>query len=119
MISTFIKNRLKSFGFACSGIFQFFITETHAKVHCFAAFITIALSIYLDINKMDWLFIIVAIGMVLITEMVNTAMEKLVDIVSPEFSETAEFVKDVAAGSVLVAAIIAMIIGVMVFSKYL
>jgi len=115
----FIRNRLKSIGFACSGIIQFFITETHAKIHAVSAIMAVCLSYYLGITVMEWLLIILAIGMVIISEMINTAIEKLVDMVSPDFNKNAEFIKDVAAGAVLVAAIIALLIGGIVFIKYL
>jgi len=116
---SFIKKRIKSFGFAISGIIQFFITETHAKIHLLAAVMAIGFSFFLEIEQGDWLFIVLAIGIVLISEMINTSIEKIVDIVSPEINSKAEFIKDVAAGAVLVSASIALILGCLVFIKYL
>ena len=71
------------------------------------------------ITKTEWLFVVVAIALVIITEMLNTAIEFLVDFVSPEYNELAGKVKDIAAGAVLFAALMAAVIGILVFGPYL
>ncbi|WP_045114111.1 diacylglycerol kinase family protein [Microscilla marina] len=110
-----IKKRLKSFGYAGKGIKFFFVTQPHAKVHTVMAFMAIVLGIGFDIARTDWLAIVVAIGLVLVAETTNTALEELVNFVSPDYHKQAGIVKDIAAGAVLLAAITALVIGVLVF----
>jgi diacylglycerol kinase len=69
----------------------------------------------LEISRTDWLAVVLAIGLVLVAEATNTALEELVNFVSPEYHKQAGIVKDVAAGAVLLAAIIALVVGLLVF----
>lgn len=113
--SFLIKDRIKSFGYAIEGIGQFFRSQHNAWIHIFAAVIVIALGIILKVNANDWCWLILAIAIVIITEMLNTAIEYLTDIFSPEIHPVAKKVKDVSAGAVLIAALVSVIIGVIVF----
>ena len=72
----------------------------------------------LDVNRQDWLWLVLAITLVWISEAINTAIEYLCDVVSSEFSHSAKLAKDIAAAAVLIAAIAAVIIGVIVFIPY-
>jgi diacylglycerol kinase len=76
--------------------------------------VTIAGFIF-KLNLVEWGLVIFAIGLVLVSELMNTAIESFVDVISPEYSEKAGFIKDVAAGAVLIAAIISVIIGIIIF----
>ncbi|MCX7987688.1 MAG: diacylglycerol kinase family protein [Bacteroidales bacterium] len=110
---------LKSFGFAFRGLFLFFKTEAHAKTHLVAAVTVIILGFVLKIKPIEWALISLAIGLVLTAESLNTAIEKLTDKLWNENNEQAAFIKDVAAGGVLIAAIAACVIGAVVFIPYL
>lgn len=114
---TINKNAKTSAGFkyAFNGLRVFFKTQLNAKIHLIAAVIVIACGFYYQISKTDWIALTFAIGLVLTTEALNTAIEFLTDKVSPEYSEEAKKVKDVAAGAVLISAITAVIIGLIVF----
>ena len=90
-------------------------TQHNAWIHFMAALLVIFLSFWFKISGMEWMFVILAIGLVFMAELTNTAMETMIDIVSPEKQEKAGRVKDLAAGSVLVAAITALIIGLIIF----
>lgn len=70
---------------------------------------------YLEVTITDWLWLIAAIGFVLVTEIINSAIENLVDLVSPEKQKKAGLIKDMAAAAVLIASITAAIIGVLIF----
>jgi diacylglycerol kinase (ATP) len=107
---------LQSFKYAFKGIFASFAKrQINIKIHVGIAIVTIVLAIILSINMMEWITIIACIGIVIAAEMMNTAIETLVDIVSPEWNEKAGRVKDIAAGAVLVLAIMALIIGIVIF----
>jgi diacylglycerol kinase (ATP) len=110
-----ILDRIKSFGFAFQGIATFFKTQHNAWIHCLAAILTITLGFVLHVNTTEWCWLIIAIALVIIAEMLNTAIEFLTDLVSPEIHPQAKKVKDIAAGAVLIAAIAALAIGLIVF----
>lgn len=112
-------NRLKSFVHAFNGIKLFFLSEHNAWVHSAAGIAAIALGLFLKIDRKEWCLLAFAIGLVLITEIGNTAVEHLTDIASPGHSEKAKWVKDMSAGAVLIAAVVALIIGAMIFSAHL
>src|ERR1043165_3565449 len=91
-----LKDRLGSFGFAFQGLATFFRTQHNAWIHVAAAAAVVSLGFYLDVDKYDWCMLVIAIALVLIAEMLNTALEFLTDLVSPEFHPLAKKVKDVA-----------------------
>ncbi len=111
--------RANSFRYAFKGLKLFFTTQHNSWIHLFATLCVIAAGFFFGITKTEWLFAVTAIALVLITEMLNTAIEFLVDFVSPEYNELAGKVKDLAAGAVLFAALMAAAIGVLVFGPYL
>ena len=111
--------RANSFRYAFKGLKLFFTTQHNSWIHLFATFSVIAAGFFFGITTTEWLFVIVAIALVLITEMLNTAIEFLVDLISPDYNKLAGKIKDLAAGAVLFAALMAVIIGVLVFGPYL
>ncbi|MCB9224806.1 MAG: diacylglycerol kinase family protein [Crocinitomicaceae bacterium] len=114
-----IKERIRSFKYALEGIVYFTKTVHNGWIHYLATFITVSLGIFFKLNIVEWLWIIQAIFLVFIAEMVNSAIEKNVDLVTEEQNERAKRAKDMAAGAVLLAAFYAIIVGVIVFLPYL
>jgi diacylglycerol kinase (ATP) len=110
-----ISERIKSFGYALEGIVAFFKTQHNAWIHLFAAIVVVVLGFVLKVNSNEWCWLIVAITLVLITEMLNTAIEFLCDFVSPQLHPQIKNIKDIAAGAVLIAAFGAIAIGCVVF----
>jgi diacylglycerol kinase len=110
-----ILKTFKSFGFAFKGLFLVLKKENNMKVHLLAATAVIATAFYLRISIKDWCLLLFAIALVLVTEIINTSIEKLVDMVSPERDKKAGAVKDMAAAAVLVASFFAFLIGVIIF----
>ncbi len=113
------QERLTSFKYAFQGLRHVLKAEHNFLIHLAAATAVIMLGAILHISKAEWLIIILCIGMVLITEILNTAIEWLVDMVSPQRNEKAGKIKDIAAASVLVAAIVALVVGIVVFVPYI
>lgn len=109
-----IKKRLKSFGYAINGLITLLKSEHNTWIHLFATMVVIIAGFIFHISVLSWFMIVVAIALVWITEAINTAIESIVDLVSPEFHPLAKKAKDVAAAAVLIAAIIAVIIGFIV-----
>lgn len=110
-----VGNRFKSIGFAIEGIATFFKTQHNAWIHALAAIIVVFVGFVLKVNNNEWCLLIFAIALVIVTEMLNTAIEFLTDLVSPNHNQQAKKVKDVAAGAVLIASIAAVVIGLIVF----
>jgi diacylglycerol kinase len=109
------KRLLKRFSFAWEGIVFTLKNEKNMKIHCVAALFVCMTAWMLDLSKTEWLIILIAIGVVFSLEMVNTAIERVVDLVAPEFHPLAKIAKDVAAGAVFVFVIISVIIGAIIF----
>lgn len=108
-------DRIKSLGYAIEGIRTFFKTQHNAWIHLFAALIVLIAGILMNVNLNEWCWLVVSIGLVFITEMINTAVEFLIDLVSPQIHPLAKKVKDVSAAAVLIAAITSFIIGLIIF----
>jgi diacylglycerol kinase (ATP) len=110
-----ISDRVKSVSYALQGIKLFFQTQHNAFIQAVATILVIVFGFVLKVNSTEWCFLITAISLVFITEMLNTAIEFLTDLASPTIHPQAKKVKDVAAGAVLIAAITAMVIGAIIF----
>ena len=109
------KKLINSFKYAIEGIISSFRTERNMKIHVLAMIIVIALGFFFKLDKVEWSLIIIAIVSVISAELFNTAIETVVDMISPEKNPKAKLVKDIAAGAVLVVAIGAATIGFIVF----
>jgi diacylglycerol kinase len=110
---------IAGFGFAFSGLWHAIRTQINMKVHITIAIIAIALGMVLHISAVEFALIFVAIAGVLVTEMFNTVIELCVDLASPSYHPLAKTAKDVAAGAVLLSAIMAIIIALFVFGPHL
>lgn len=111
----YLGARIKSFGFALKGIKTFVLTQPHARIHLFAVLIVTAAGIHFNLNESEWCLIIFACALVIVTELLNTSIEFLTDLVSPQFNEKAGKVKDLASGAVLITSIAALIIAAFIF----
>lgn len=110
-----LKHHLKSVGYACEGVVTLFKTQPNASIQLFAAVAIIVVGFIFEINRWEWCWIVASIASVVVTEMLNTALEFLTDLVSPSVHPLAKKVKDVAAGAVLIAAIASVIIAAIIF----
>ena len=110
-----IKKFFKGFTYAFKGLRYAFSTQINFKVHTLSAVLVIILGCFLNITFQEWLWIILAISMVLVAELFNTAFEVLVNLISPEHDSKAGIIKDLAAGAVLVTSFFAVIIGLTIF----
>lgn len=106
---------IKGFVYALNGIWHAAATQLNFRVHLFCATLAVCAGYALHISNGEWLWVILCIGMVLVAELFNTAIEFLTDLVSPEYNKKAGLVKDMAAGAVLITAITAVIIGLIIF----
>jgi len=109
------RNIIESFNYAINGIIYGIKTQRNLKIHCFAALGVLFLSLFYDFTKIELLLLILTITIVFVAEMINTAIEKVVDLVSENYHPLAKIAKDVAAGAVLIAAVNAVIVGYILF----
>ena len=112
---SFVVNRIKSVGFALRGAFLLVRTEASIKIQVFLALVMTALGFYYEISNTEWILQIFAIGTVMGTEGMNTAIEKICDYVQPEFDPKIGFIKDISAGAVMIVSIAASIIGLIIY----
>jgi len=102
-----LKSRIRSFKFAIQGLVVAFNGELNLRFHCIAALLVVSAAIYFDLPAIEWIALCFAIAFVITSELINTALEYLCDVVSPEQNPKIKKVKDIAAGAVLVATFIA------------
>lgn len=113
-----VVKRAKSLTHAGRGIWILVKTTHNAWVHIFLFCVAIFFGILFGISRIEWLFLIFAAGLVLMAEAFNTAIEIDIDLTSPDIHPLARDVKDVAAGAVLLAALAALVIGLIIFVPY-
>ena len=108
-----------SFKYALSGITRAFKSERNFRLIILCAFLVTVFGFCFDISKSEWLILLLCCSGVIVSEMINTAIETIVDIVSPEYHESAKKIKDISAGAVLLASFFSVIIGTIIFLPYL
>ncbi|MBI5144476.1 MAG: diacylglycerol kinase [Candidatus Omnitrophica bacterium] len=108
---------VESFNAAIEGFIYVLKTQTNMRVHFLSALLILLLAIYLNFTSSELLILCITITLVLAAEMINTAVELVVDIVKSEFHPIARVIKDIGAGAVLLASINAVIAGYLLFSK--
>lgn len=113
------KKQLRSFGYAWKGIRSCVGKEQNLSFHLIATAAVVTAGSVVGITRAEWTAVVLCIGMVVAAELFNTAIERLVDLVSPERHPLAGQVKDIAAGAVLVCAAAAAIVGLIIFVPYL
>ncbi|BDD08326.1 diacylglycerol kinase [Fulvitalea axinellae] len=110
-----IRRRLGSFKYAINGLLLLIREEHNSRIHFFAGIMAILLGWLLEINSVEWMIICGVIGFVFAMELINSAIENLCDLVSPEKNDLVKKAKDQAAGAVLVSAIVALVCGLFIF----
>lgn len=110
---------LRSFAYAGRGLGHLLRTQTNARIHLAAALAVVLLGFWCALERNEWLWLVLAIGLVFVAEGFNTALEHLADAVQPEYHPLVEKAKDVAAAAVLLAAVTAAIIGLLLFAPCL
>lgn len=112
---SFLKNRIKSVGFALRGALLLIRTEASIKIQVFITLVMTGAGFYFQISNTEWILQLLTIAMILGIEGLNTAIEKVADYVQPEFDEKIGFIKDVSAGAVMLVSIAATIIGFIIY----
>ncbi|MDZ5470947.1 diacylglycerol kinase family protein (plasmid) [Bacillus sp. 31A1R] len=106
---------LDSFKHALTGIFSAILHERNIQIHLVISFVVVVLGLFFRITPIEWILISFAIGGVISLELVNTAIERVVDLVTEEYHPLAKQAKDIAAGAVLIYALLSVIVGFIIF----
>ena len=110
-----LKSRLGSFKFAVHGLVSLIKNEHNSRIHLIVALAAIIIGIILNLNQYEWALLIVVIGIVFISELLNSSIESLADHINPEWNELIRRAKDYSAAAVLVSAVIAIVVGALIF----
>lgn len=105
----------KSFEYAAAGIRGIIIQERNFKIQLFIGLLAVILGFVFKLGLSEWLDLVIVITIVLVFELINTSIEEMVDLISPQYHDKAKIAKDVAAGTVLVASIGSVIVGILLF----
>lgn len=111
---TFITSRITSFGHAFRGWGHVLKTQQNAWIHSMVASIVVGLGLWLQLSTVEWAILAITIAMVFTAELINTAIEAVVDLASPTYHPLAKVGKDVGAGAVLVSALAAIVVGLLI-----
>lgn len=109
------KNLLYSFKYAIEGIISAFKSERNLKIHTIITIIIVIAGIYFKLSNIEWITCVLIIALVIGSELFNTAIERMVDLLSPEIRKNAKLAKDISAGAVFIFAISAVVIGLLLF----
>ncbi len=110
-----IRKALRSFTYAGVGIFNLFRFENNARIHLIACILVVIAGVFFKISATEWALVVMQVALVWAAEAFNTSIEKLADLVSPDYHPVIKIVKDTAAAGVLILAISAVIVGAIVF----
>jgi len=113
-----IKRLIKSFTYAFKGLKKIFREEQNLRVQSIVAIITIALGFIFKIKALEWCLIILVIVLVILMETINSAVERLADVLKPRIHEYVMEMKDIMAGAVMLSSILAIIVGLIIFLPY-
>lgn len=114
-----LRRRADSFRFAFHGLADLFRSQPNARIHLLVAVAVLAAGVYFGLSRLEWAAVALCIAFVLAAECVNTALEYLTDLVSPEYHPLAGKAKDAAAAAVLLAAVGAVVVGLLIFGPRL
>jgi diacylglycerol kinase len=110
-----VKSRSESFRFAFEGLVSLLKTEHNARIHLVAAAAAVTAGIILKVDLLEWCMLVLVIGLVFLTELINTAIETIADAIDSDWNEKIKKAKDLSAAAVLTAAIISAITGGIIF----
>lgn len=113
--SNSLKTLFRSFSYGFRGIFIVMNGQRNFRIHLLFTVLVIIAGFIFNISSIEWCLLMLTIALVLSLEIINTSIEKLVDLVSPEYNPHAGQIKDIAAGGVLISALMAIVIGLIIF----
>lgn len=114
-----LRRLLKSFRYATKGLAKVIREEQNFRVQVFTAFVVMSFATYLGISRIEWIFLISVIILVFLMEVVNSAIERISDVIKPRINTYVKEIKDIMAGAVLLASFLAITVGIIIFYPYI
>ncbi len=114
-----IKRLFKSFKYAFKGLIKTFREEQNLKIQSFFAVVALILGWHFQIDRFDWIMLVFVIGLVILMELANSAVERVTDVLRPRINTYVKEIKDIMAAAVMIASIVAVIAGVIIFWPYI
>lgn len=111
---SFLKKYRNKFVYAFQGLFHGILNDNSIRIQCCIGVIVLALCTFLSLSCMEWVIILLVIGLIVTFEFINSAVEHIVDYISPTYSEQAKIIKDYTAAAVLVMSIVAAAVGILI-----
>jgi diacylglycerol kinase len=109
------KRLFKSFGYAGKGLAKTWREEQNLHIHTLAGLVAIGFGVYFQIDRLEWLILVITILLVLLMEIVNSAVERVTDVLKPRIHGYVKEIKDIMAAAVLLASLGAVIVGLLIF----
>lgn len=112
------KRLIKSFQYAFRGLIKTFKEEQNMQIQTFVGFLVMLLAWYFQVERFEWMFLIFVIGLVILMELANSAVERITDVLKPRLDTYVKEIKDVMAAAVMLSSFVAIIIGLIIFLPY-
>ena len=113
-----IKRLFKSFTYACRGLIKTFKEEQNLRIQSIAALLVVLSAWFFQVNRLEWCLLILVVGLVIFAEIINSAVERVTDVLKPRINNYVKEIKDIMAAAVMLASLIAVIVGVIIFAPY-
>jgi len=110
-----LKSRFGSLRFALNGLLSLLKNEHNSRIHLIAAMAAIIMGIIMKLDHYEWSLLVIVIGIVFLTELLNSSLESLADLIDPEWNQLIMKAKDYGASAVLISAIVAILVGGLIF----
>lgn len=114
-----LSRLLKSYGYALKGLVKTFREEQNLKIQIFASLLVLVLAVYFSISRLEWAILTLVISLVLIAEIINSAVERVTDVLKPRINSYVKEIKDIMAAAVLLSSLAAVIVGLIIFWPYI
>ena len=111
----FVRARLQAVKIALAGIKYVLITQPNTRIHSAFTLVVFILAWVLKLPRLEWVILLLTVGLVWAAEIFNTAVEITVDVISPEYDPQAKIIKDISAGAVLVSVLVSILVGLLIF----
>ncbi len=114
-----VKRLLKSFSHAFRGLVKIFFEEQNLKIQTTVGLVVLIFALFLQISRLEWVLLVFVISLVILLEIVNSAVERITDVLKPRINSYVKEIKDIMAAGVLLASIAATVVGIIIFWPYL
>lgn len=110
---------MRSFRYAFKGLLKIFSEEQNLKVHLFAALIVLLMAFFFKVSRFEWVILILIINLVFLMEIINSAIERISDVLKPRIDAYVKEIKDISAAAVMFVSLVSILVGIIIFYPYI